>query len=96
MKDFGVNWAVVGHSERRQGFAMAGENNELVGVKVAAGLKAGLRVIACIGELLAERENGTTMEVCAAQLGAIAAHIKNVSDWDRVVVAYEPVWAIGK
>ena len=96
LKDYGVQWAIVGHSERRQGFAMQGESNELVGAKVAAGLKAGMKVIACVGEQLAERENGTTMQVCAAQLAAIASNVKNVADWDRMVIAYEPVWAIGK
>lgn len=96
LKDFGVDWTIAGHSERRQGFAMQGESNELVGLKVAAGLKAGLNVIACIGEQLAQRENGTTMEVCSAQLAAIASNVKNVSDWDHMVIAYEPVWAIGK
>jgi triosephosphate isomerase len=96
LKDFGVEWAIVGHSERRQGFGMAGESNELVGAKVAAGLKAGMKIIACVGEQLAERESGRTMEVCAEQLAAIAGQIKQRADWNNVVIAYEPVWAIGK
>ncbi len=96
LKDFGVEWAIIGHSERRQGFNMAGESNELVGTKVAAGLKSGLKVIACVGEQLAERESGKTMDVCAAQLAAIASQIKQEEDWKKVVIAYEPVWAIGR
>jgi len=93
-KDFGVQWTLTGHSERRVGFGAPGESSELVGKKTAAALKAGLKVIACIGEQLAERENGTTMIVCAEQLSAIVAALKE-ADWKNVVIAYEPVWAIG-
>lgn len=93
-KDFGVCWTLVGHSERRVGFGSPGESNELVGRKVASGVKAGMYVIACIGEHLAERESGTTMLVCAQQLEAISSNISK-ADWKRVVIAYEPVWAIG-
>ena len=57
-------------------------------------MKAGLNVMVCIGEQLAERENGTTMDVCAAQLAAVAA-VLTIEEWKKVVVAYEPVWAIG-
>jgi triosephosphate isomerase len=95
LKDFGVKWTLTGHSERRVGFGGPGESNELVGRKTMAALKAGLSVIACIGEQLSERENGTTMVVCAEQLAAIASCVKE-SDWKNVVIAYEPVWAIGK
>lgn len=94
LRDFGVNWTLTGHSERRVGFGMAGESSEVVGRKTAAALKAGMKVIACIGEQLAERENGTTMVVCAEQLTAIAAAIPGEA-WNNVVIAYEPVWAIG-
>lgn len=94
MKDFGVGWTLTGHSERRVGFEAAGESSELVGRKTAAALKAGLKVIACIGEQLAERESGDTMRVCAEQLFAIAAAVSE-SDWKNIVIAYEPVWAIG-
>eukprot|EP01039_Chlorochromonas_danica_P009762 gene9762-10796_t len=93
-RDFGIDWTLVGHSERRVGFGMSGESNELVAKKVAAALRGGLKVIACIGEHLAQRESGETMVVCAAQLAAIAALLQE-SDWENVVVAYEPVWAIG-
>jgi triosephosphate isomerase len=94
LKDFGVNWTLTGHSERRVGFGAPGESNELVGRKTAAAVKAGLKVIACIGEQLAERENGSTMVICAEQLHAIASVLKE-TDWKNIVVAYEPVWAIG-
>lgn len=89
IKDVGVNWVILGHSERRNVF---GENDELVGEKVGHALDQGLKVIACIGELLSERESGKTNEVVFRQMNAIKAHVK---DWSKVVVAYEPVWAIG-
>jgi len=89
IKDCGCNWVILGHSERRNVF---GETDQLIGEKVAFALQSGLSVIPCIGELLEEREAGKTTEVCFRQLKAIA---DNVSDWSRVVIAYEPVWAIG-
>jgi len=89
LKDLNINWVILGHSERRHIF---GESNEMIGKKTAFALKSGLRVIACIGEKLEEREANKTTEVCFSQLQAIAA---NVSDWSQVVIAYEPVWAIG-
>jgi len=89
IKDCGANWVILGHSERRNVF---GEDDKLIGEKVGFALQSGLSVIPCIGELLEEREAGTTNEVCFRQLKAIA---DNVSDWTRVVIAYEPVWAIG-
>ncbi len=92
--DAGVRWTLTGHSERRVGFGGPGESSEVVAKKTAVAVQAGLSVIACIGEQLAERENGTTMDVCAAQLTPIAQALK-VADWKKVVIAYEPVWAIG-
>jgi len=92
--DFGLKWTLTGHSERRIGFGIPGETNDLVGRKTAVAIQSGLSVIACIGEQLTERENGTTMEVCSAQLDAIKSHL-SVSDWSKIVIAYEPVWAIG-
>jgi triosephosphate isomerase len=94
LKDFGVQWTLTGHSERRVGFEMPGESSELVGRKTAVALRAGLKVIACIGEHLHERESGNTMAVCAEQLAAIAAQVSE-ADWKNMVIAYEPVWAIG-
>jgi len=89
IKDCGCDWVILGHSERRNVF---GETDELIGEKVGFALASGLSVIPCIGELLEEREAGKTTEVCFRQLKAIA---DKVSDWSRVVIAYEPVWAIG-
>jgi len=87
--NLGIPWVILGHSERR---ALLKETNEFVGDKVAYALSQGLKVIACVGETLEEREAGTTMEVVAAQTQAIA---DKISSWDNVVLAYEPVWAIG-
>jgi triosephosphate isomerase len=84
-----IPWVILGHSERRQ---LLNESSEFVGDKVAYALSKGLKVIACIGETLQEREAGTTFDVVAAQTKAIAAKVTN---WDNVVLAYEPVWAIG-
>ncbi|XP_008810613.1 triosephosphate isomerase, cytosolic [Phoenix dactylifera] len=89
LKNLGIHWVVLGHSERR---LLLGESNEFVGDKVAYALSQGLKVIACVGETLEHRESGATMDVVAAQTKAIADRI---SDWTNVVVAYEPVWAIG-
>lgn len=87
--NLGIPWVILGHSERR---SLLNESNEFVGDKVAYALSLGLKVIACVGETLQQRESGSTMAVVAAQTKAIAA---NVSYWDNVVMAYEPVWAIG-
>lgn len=94
LKDAGVNWTLTGHSERRIGFGYPGETSEVVARKTALAVRAGLSVIACIGEQLADREAGRTLEVCSAQLAAIAAAL-TAEEWSRVVIAYEPVWAIG-
>ncbi|KAJ3597638.1 hypothetical protein NHX12_001155 [Muraenolepis orangiensis] len=89
IKDCGVKWVILGHSERRHVF---GESDELIGQKTAHALENGLCVIACIGEKLDEREAGITEKVVFAQTKVIA---DNVKDWTKVVLAYEPVWAIG-
>ncbi|KAJ1551351.1 triosephosphate isomerase [Cladochytrium tenue] len=91
LKDIGVSWTILGHSERRDIF---GESDEFVGKKVAYAIAQGLSVIACVGEKLEHREAGLTSEVVFRQLKAIAAELKP-ADWAAVVVAYEPVWAIG-
>jgi triosephosphate isomerase len=83
--ELGVYGTLVGHSERRQFF---GETDETVGKRVRAALEAGLHVIACVGETLDEREAGTTAEVLLAQLSVLEPD-------DSLVIAYEPVWAIG-
>ena len=89
IKDVGCEWVVLGHSERRH---VLGESDTLIGEKVKFCLDNGLKVLPCIGEKLEEREAGKTEEVCFGQLKTIA---DNVTDWSRVVLAYEPVWAIG-
>jgi len=89
VKDIGVDWVILGHSERRDIFK---ENDEIIGKKIGHSLSVGLKVIACVGEHIEDREGGKTQEVIFRQLKAIAA---NVKDWQNVVVAYEPVWAIG-
>jgi triosephosphate isomerase (TIM) len=83
--ELGVTGAIVGHSERRQHF---GETDETVRRRAETALEAGLRVIACVGETEAEREAGDTEAVLARQLAGIPRH-------ERLVIAYEPVWAIG-
>eukprot|EP00970_Alexandrium_tamarense_P014314 scaffold4049_cov204-Alexandrium_tamarense.AAC.1 len=90
----GVTWVILGHSERREGFGMAGEDSELVAKKTKKAIEEGLKVMFCIGEKKEEREAGTTMDVCASQLKA-AADILSKEDWANVSIAYEPVWAIG-
>nr|AFK45656.1 unknown [Lotus japonicus] len=89
LKDHGVKWVILGHSERRH---IIGEKDEFIGKKAAYALTEGLGVIACIGELLEEREAGKTFDVCFQQLKAYA---DAVPSWDNIVIAYEPVWAIG-
>jgi len=89
LKDVGATWVILGHSERRQIF---GETDELIAQKVVHALDQGLKVIACIGETLQEREAGQTEAVVFRQTKALADAVK---DWSNVVLAYEPVWAIG-
>ena len=92
--DSGINWTLTGHSERRVGFGFPGETNEIVGKKTKVAIDAGMSVIACIGEMLPDREAGRVMDICSAQLRAIAVCLQ-AKDWSNVVIAYEPVWAIG-
>ena len=90
LKDFGVRYAIVGHSERRQ---YHGETDALVADKAKAALAAGITPIVCVGETLAEREAGATFEVVKRQLAAVIH--TNGHCISEIVVAYEPVWAIG-
>jgi triosephosphate isomerase len=94
LKDLGCTWVIIGHSERREGFGMEGESDELVAKKVKVALDAGLKVMFAIGEKKEERQAGITMDVCAKQLFP-AAKLLTESDWANVAIAYEPVWAIG-
>jgi len=94
IKDLGCEWVIIGHSERRAGFGGEGESNELCANKCKIAIDAGLKVMFAIGEQKEEREAGTTMKVCAGQLEPLSAALSN-DDWDKVAIAYEPVWAIG-
>lgn len=91
LRDLMVTYAIVGHSERRQFF---GELDDTVGRRAAAALAGGLRAIVCVGERLDEREAGRTEEVVLRQARAALAPL-DASGADKVVLAYEPVWAIG-
>ncbi|RYR03641.1 hypothetical protein Ahy_B06g082725 isoform A [Arachis hypogaea] len=108
LKDLGCKWVILGHSERRH---IIGEKDDFIGKKAAYALSEGLGVIACVGELLEEREAGKTFDVCYQQLKAFAGKFmllttdlksiffqgkpNAVPSWDNIVIAYEPVWAIG-
>ncbi|KAG6474166.1 hypothetical protein ZIOFF_068090 [Zingiber officinale] len=89
LKDIGCKWVILGHSERRH---IIGEDDQFIGKKAAYALSQNLKVIACIGEKLEEREAGRTFDVCFEQMKAFA---DSISNWKDVVIAYEPVWAIG-
>jgi triosephosphate isomerase (TIM) len=91
LKDAGCSFVIIGHSERRQYF---GETNDSVNKKLKAALKAGLFPIVCVGETLAERETNKTFDV-------LTDHVQNglkditAEDTEKIIIAYEPVWAIG-
>ena len=89
LKEYGVAYAIVGHSERRQYF---GETDETVNKRALAALNAGITPIICVGETLEERESGATNEVLKRQLTVGLAGIEDIT---KAVIAYEPVWAIG-
>ncbi|KAJ2744458.1 hypothetical protein GGI20_002966 [Coemansia sp. BCRC 34301] len=91
LADVGAKWVILGHSERRN---ILGESSEFTAQKVVKALAAGLKVALCVGELLEEREAGTTQVVVNTQLDAVVAAIAE-KDWENIVIAYEPVWAIG-
>lgn len=91
VKDLGLEWVIIGHSERR---TLYGETNEIVAQKVKKALQLGLKVIACIGQKLSQREAGETMVVVKSHLDAIKSVVKT-EQWRDIVIAYEPVWAIG-
>jgi len=91
LRDVGCTYVIIGHSERRQYY---GEKNESVNKKTKAALSAGLAAIVCVGESLSEREAGDAESVVKSQLfGGLAG--LTVSDLERIIIAYEPVWAIG-
>jgi triosephosphate isomerase len=90
LKELGVEYVIIGHSERRQYF---GETDETVNQRVLAALAAGLKPIVCVGEVLNERQQGITNEIVCKQTKVA---LLNVGEQiENVIVAYEPVWAIG-
>lgn len=89
LKDAGINWTILGHSERR---TILKESDETVSLKTKYATDNGISVIWCCGESLEEREAGKTIEVVSKQLESLKSHI---SDWSKIVIAYEPIWAIG-
>ena len=91
LKAIGVDTVIIGHSERRQYF---GETDETVNLRTKAALAAGLRVILCMGEVKEQRVAGITNEVCAMQIKLDLAGV-SAEDMKNIVIAYEPVWAIG-
>ncbi|KAL4965516.1 triose-phosphate isomerase TPI1 [Aspergillus stella-maris] len=86
-----INWTILGHSERR---VILKESDEFIARKTKAAIEGGLSVIFCIGETLEEREANKTIDVVTRQLNAAAKELSK-DQWKKVVVAYEPVWAIG-
>ena len=91
LKDFNIHWVILGHSERRQ---LYHTNDTIVAKQVGIALSSGLSVIACVGETLEERKANKTWTVIEKQLNAIAGAVK-ADQWSHIVIAYEPVWAIG-
>ena len=91
LKDLGVKYVIIGHSERRQYF---GETDVTVNKKVHAALEAGLHPIICVGESLEQREMGITMELVALQVKAALSGV-SAEKVRKCVIAYEPIWAIG-
>jgi triosephosphate isomerase len=91
LQDFACRYVILGHSERR---AYHHEDDALVAQKTVAALAAGLTPIVCVGETLAQRDAGQTAAVVQAQLGAVLAALAG-ADIGKIVLAYEPVWAIG-
>lgn len=91
LRDSGIGWTILGHSERR---VILQEDDSFVASKTKAAIDGGISVILCCGESLEQREAGKTIDVVNAQLKAVAEKLDK-KDWDKVVIAYEPIWAIG-
>ena len=91
LKEAGVEWVIIGHSERR---TIHHENETLIGQKIHAALEAGLGVIWCVGETLAQREADQAINVVTTQIHAHTDILTNI-DMNKLIIAYEPVWAIG-
>ena len=91
LKEMGVKYVIIGHSERRQYF---GETDDTVNKRTKAAVAAGLTAIVCVGEVLAEREAGITSEVVSRQVKLALLGLA-AEDMSKIIIAYEPVWAIG-
>lgn len=91
LTDSNITWAILGHSERR---TLLQETDDFVASKTKYALDGGVGVILCCGESLEEREKGVTVDVVTKQLDAVNKAIGS-SGWGKVVIAYEPIWAIG-
>ena len=89
LKEYGVKYVIIGHSERRQYF---GETDDTVNMRALTAIREGITPIICVGETLQEREGGRTKRVLSRQLQEGLANIPDIS---KIVIAYEPVWAIG-
>ncbi len=89
LKEIGVEYVIIGHSERRQYF---GETDQTVNMRLTQALKKGLKPIVCVGETLTEREKNKTKKVLKKQ---VLEGLNGVTDFSNIVIAYEPVWAIG-
>ncbi|KAH3900713.1 probable Triosephosphate isomerase [Saccharomycodes ludwigii] len=92
LKDVGAKWVILGHSERRSYFH---EDSELIAEKTKFAIDSGVKVILCVGELLEERKAGITLSVVEKQLDPVFAKVPKEKWASDIVVAYEPVWAIG-
>ena len=88
LKDAGAKYIILGHSENRQ----LGENNDLINLKIKSSIKSGLKVIFCVGETLNQKRKKNTKKVLSQQ---IIQGLKNVKNKKNIIIAYEPVWAIG-
>jgi triosephosphate isomerase len=88
LKESGITWAILGHSERR---VILQESDDFVASKTKAAIDGGLGVILCCGESLEQRESDKTVGVVTSQLKAVADKVK---DWSKIVVAYEPIWYV--
>jgi triosephosphate isomerase len=92
LSDSNITWAILGHSERRN---VLGETDDLVASKTKYAIQGKIGVIWCCGESLEQRENGETIPFIEKQLSELKLKLSNDGDWENIVVAYEPIWAIG-
>jgi len=94
LSELGCRWILLGHSDRRNNL---GETDDLIAEKAALAIREGLGIVLTVGEKREQRENGETLAVLEKQLGTVAAKIPDDEDtWNRVALAYEPVWAVGE